>query len=57
MAADVAVFDLAQLGWGDRYAVYDMPGGEPRLIRDAAGVHWVMGNGDVIVEHGNHTGA
>ena len=57
MAADVDVFDLAQLGWGDRYAVYDMPGGEPRLIRDAAGVHWVMVNGDVIVEHGNHTGA
>jgi N-acyl-D-amino-acid deacylase len=46
--ADVVVFDLATL---DDVATYDAPRSSPR------GIDYVLVNGQVVIDHGRHTGA
>lgn len=46
--ADVVVFDLATL---DDAATYDAPRSSPR------GIDYVLVNGQVVIDHGRHTGA
>jgi len=38
-------------------AINDLPGAEKRLIQRAIGVNMTTVNGEVLVEHGEHTGA
>jgi len=54
--ADIVVFDPATVGHGAVYTRYDLPGDEGRLYADAVGVSHVIVNGQVIVEHGKHSG-
>jgi N-acyl-D-aspartate/D-glutamate deacylase len=37
--------------------VHDLPDGGVRLKRDAIGIEYVIVNGEVLLEHGEHTGA
>jgi len=37
--------------------VNDLPGGEKRLIQNAAGIKMTIVNGEVLIEDGAHTGA
>jgi N-acyl-D-amino-acid deacylase len=56
-AADVAVWDPATVGPEERELVHDMPGGEPRYVQHARGVHYTLVNGEVLMEANQHTGA
>jgi N-acyl-D-amino-acid deacylase len=57
MKADVMVFDLEQIGPKDDELWHDGPGGTPRRVHGASGVHHVIVNGQVVLNHGQHTGA
>jgi N-acyl-D-amino-acid deacylase len=57
MAADLMIFDLARIGVKDDEVVRDGPGGTPRRVQGAEGVHHVIVGGQVVLEHGRHTGA
>lgn len=46
--ADAVVFDLATI---EDLATYDMPTRSPR------GIDYVVVNGQVVIDHGRHTGA
>jgi N-acyl-D-amino-acid deacylase len=48
-AADLVVFDPDEIDYLDTHMVHDLPGGGPRLWRDAKGVHTVVVNGEVAV--------
>jgi N-acyl-D-amino-acid deacylase len=41
----------------DRELVHDLPGGEPRYVQHATGMHYTVVNGEVLMERGQHTGA
>jgi N-acyl-D-aspartate/D-glutamate deacylase len=49
-AADLLLFDPATVGRGERYRVFDLPGGAPRLTTDAIGVHGVWVNGQQVAD-------
>jgi N-acyl-D-aspartate/D-glutamate deacylase len=57
-AADVLVIDQSTLGTPDapRY-VEDMPAGSGRFVTDATGYDAVIVNGEVLLDHGEWTGA
>jgi N-acyl-D-aspartate/D-glutamate deacylase len=57
MAADLALFDPATIRECDPEMVSDLPGGEKRLIQKANGIEMTLVNGQVLVQHGEHTGA
>ena len=57
MAADLMVFDLATLGNREDEITLDGPKGTPRRVQGADGVHHVIVNGQVVLDHGAHTGA
>jgi N-acyl-D-aspartate/D-glutamate deacylase len=57
MAADLMVFDLASIGVKDDEVSRDGPGGTPRRVQGAEGVHHVIVNGEVVLDHGRHSGA
>jgi len=57
MAADLMVFDpdtIAPLEPGESQ---DLPGGAKRRKQLAHGIEWTVVNGEVLLEHGKHTGA
>jgi N-acyl-D-aspartate/D-glutamate deacylase len=56
-AADVVLFDPARVRALEPERVNDFPGGEPRMIQRAEGVHYTIVNGEPIVEDGALTGA
>jgi N-acyl-D-aspartate/D-glutamate deacylase len=56
-AADLVLFDPARLAAGPTYLVHDFPAGSPRFVVDAAGYVATIVNGQVLLEHGRHTGA
>lgn len=58
-AADLMIYDPAELGYPDQYEVaYDLPGGEFRRVISALGIDLVMVNGQVTFEAGmKSTGA
>jgi N-acyl-D-aspartate/D-glutamate deacylase len=57
MAADVVIYDLAQLKSLPEEIAYDLPAHEWRRVQKAEGFRWIMVNGEVIFEDGQCTGA
>src|SRR5882724_2753247 len=57
MAADVVIYDLAQLKSLPEEIAYDLPANEWRRVQKAEGYRWIMVNGEVIFEDGQCTGA
>jgi N-acyl-D-aspartate/D-glutamate deacylase len=57
LAADLMVFDLARIGVTDDEVWHDGPAGTPRRVQGAEGVHHVVVNGQVVLNHNRHTGA
>lgn len=57
MKADLMVFDLARIGVKDDEVSCDGPAGSPRRVQGAEGVHHVIVGGEVVLDHGKHTGA
>ena len=35
----------------------DLPGGERRFVQRAEGIHAVVVNGEIVLTHGEHSGA
>jgi N-acyl-D-aspartate/D-glutamate deacylase len=57
MAADVVMFDPAEVGPREPELAHDLPGGAPRLVQRADGIRLVMVNGEVVLDDGELTGA
>jgi N-acyl-D-aspartate/D-glutamate deacylase len=57
MAADLMVFDLARVGVKEDEITRDGPGGSPRRVQGASGIDHVVVGGEVVLDHGTHTGA
>jgi N-acyl-D-aspartate/D-glutamate deacylase len=57
LAADLMVFDLARIGVTDDEVWHDGPAGTPRRVQGAEGVHHVVVNGQVVLDHNRPTGA
>jgi N-acyl-D-aspartate/D-glutamate deacylase len=51
------VFDLARIGVREDEVSRDGPGGTPRRVQGADGVHHVIVGGQIVLDHGRHTGA
>jgi N-acyl-D-amino-acid deacylase len=56
-AADITIFDPDTIASKPRQAVHDLPDGGVRVKRDAIGIAYVIVNGTVLLDHGEHTGA
>jgi N-acyl-D-amino-acid deacylase len=54
-AADLIVYDLERLGYGDTEFVHDLPAGQMRTISRATGYHATVVNGEVTIEHDRQT--
>jgi N-acyl-D-aspartate/D-glutamate deacylase len=57
MVADLMVFDLDRLGVKEDEITRDGPNGSPRRVQGATGVDHVVVGGEVVLNHGQHTGA
>src|SRR5262245_14407522 len=57
MAADVVVFDPATIDLLPPEKTNDLPGGAPRYIQRAKGIHCTIVNGSLLMKNGAHTGA
>jgi N-acyl-D-aspartate/D-glutamate deacylase len=58
LPADIAIFDYNTIGsTGRSQWLSDLPGGGRRLVIPAQGVEYTIVNGQVLLEHGRHTGA
>src|SRR5256886_16481526 len=57
MVADLMVFDLARIGVKEAEITRDGPNGSPRRVQRADGVHHVIVGGEMVMDHGEHTGA
>ena len=57
LAADLVVFDLARIGVREDEISHDGPNGAPRRVQGAEGVEYVVVGGEVVLDHGKHTGA
>jgi len=55
--ADVNVIDLDGLTLPQPRFVNDFPGGAGRYVQGSEGYDWTMVNGQVFMDHGEHTGA
>lgn len=55
--ADVNVLDLDRLFLPLPTFARDFPGGAGRFVQRAEGYDWTLVNGEVFMEHGEHTGA
>jgi N-acyl-D-aspartate/D-glutamate deacylase len=55
--ADVNIFELDQLGLPLPTYVHDFPGGAGRFVQRAHGYRATLVNGQVFMDHGEHTGA
>jgi len=56
-AADLTIFDPETIASKPRQAVHDLPDGGVRVKREAIGIDYVIVNGEVLLEGGEHTGA
>jgi N-acyl-D-amino-acid deacylase len=56
-AADIVIFDPETIASKPREPVYDLPDGGVRVKREAIGIDYVLVNGEVLLESGEHTGA
>ncbi len=57
MAADIVIFDPDTIRALPEEKVADLPGGAWRMKQLAEGVHYTIVNGQVLLDHGRHTGA
>ena len=57
MVADLMVFDLNTIGVREDEITHDGPNGSPRRVQGADGVDHVIVRGQVVMDHGRHTGA
>jgi N-acyl-D-aspartate/D-glutamate deacylase len=57
MAGDLMVFDPDRIAPLEPDEADDLPGGARRRRQLATGIEWTVVNGDVLLEHGEHTGA
>jgi len=57
LAADIVIFDAETIKSLPPDKVYDFPAGAWRLRQLAVGVHYTIVNGQVLLEHGSHSGA
>jgi N-acyl-D-aspartate/D-glutamate deacylase len=57
LAADLMIFDLARIGVREDEITHDGPNGSPRRVQGANGVEYVIVGGQVVLDHGRHTGA
>jgi len=55
--ADLLVLDPSRLAAGVSHVVSDFPAGSSRYVVGAEGYHFVVVNGEVLLEEGEHTGA
>jgi N-acyl-D-aspartate/D-glutamate deacylase len=55
--ADMAIFDEATVSSGTLETRFDLPTGAGRLYSEPKGIHYVLVNGEVVVEHGRPTEA
>jgi N-acyl-D-aspartate/D-glutamate deacylase len=56
LAADLMVFDLPRLAVKEDEISHDGPSGSPRRVQGADGVDYVIVGGQVVLDHGKHTG-
>jgi N-acyl-D-amino-acid deacylase len=57
LPADVAIFDERKIGSAKRARMQnDLPGGGRRLVMPAEGVEYTVVNGDILYQHGHHSG-
>ena len=56
MAADLMVFDPTTIAPLEPGVAQDLPGGAKRRKQLAKGIEWTVVNGQVLMEHGQHTG-
>jgi N-acyl-D-amino-acid deacylase len=56
-AADITIFDPDTIASKPRQPVHDLPDGGVHVKRDAVGIAYVIVNGEVLLEGGEHTGA
>ena len=57
LPADIAIFDERKVGSAKRARMQnDLPGGGRRLVMPAEGVEYSIVNGDILYEHGHHSG-
>ena len=56
-AADITIFDPDTIGPAPREPIYEFPGGEMHVRQGAVGIDYVLVNGEVLLDHGVHTGA
>jgi N-acyl-D-aspartate/D-glutamate deacylase len=56
-AADITIFDPDTIAALPREPVYNLPGGAMQVQRKAVGMDYVIVNGEVLLEGGEHTGA
>ena len=57
-AADLAIFDYDNIGCAKRpESRHDLPGGGLRLVTSSRGVEYTIVNGQILYDHGQHTGA
>lgn len=57
LAADLAIFDPATVAPDLPEVSRDFPTGAARLTAKAIGMHYTVVNGEVVTDHGQHTGA
>ena len=55
--ADVVVFDPETVAPEETTEVFDLPGGGKRLAQMATGIDYTIVSGEVLIDHGQHTGA
>jgi N-acyl-D-aspartate/D-glutamate deacylase len=55
--ADLVVFDPERLAAGDSYVARDFPADTERYVVGAEGYHYLLVNGEVVLEQGKPTGA
>ena len=56
-AADITIFDPDTIALKPREPAYDFPGNEMHVKQGAVGIDYVIVNGEVLLESGEHTGA
>jgi N-acyl-D-aspartate/D-glutamate deacylase len=56
-AADITIFDPDSIAQKPREPVYDFPGNEMHVKQGAVGIDYVIVNGEILLENGEHTGA
>jgi N-acyl-D-amino-acid deacylase len=57
LPADVAIFNEHRVGSARRARLqHDLPGGGRRLVMPAEGIEYTIVNGDILYDHGHHSG-